>query len=223
MPRDPDKAGQALERKLAKREQHQPAHPAGRHSVPGWIQRASEWPVLEVLLARKWDEPMGLAGILVARYSPQAQVAAASFLVDLACLGVKSSAVRLFKTQREYAEDMRSTITRRQPMMSADINLVAKIIETGVEYAQSLGFSPDPTYYQARVLLGTANPELSNVPVSVGGSDGKPFFIAGPYDDVAQVMNRLTRAVGPDGFHYMAPLGSGGTLILDDVDLDERL
>lgn len=218
MPRDPDKAQQALERKLAKREQSQPTHSADRHSVPGWIQRASEWPLLEVLLARKWDEPMGLAGILIARYSPQAQVAGASFLVDLACLGVKSAAVRLFKTQHDYAEEMRSTITSRQPMMAADINLAAKIIFTGFDYAQSLGFSPDPTYYQARVLLGNANPELSTVPVSVGGPDGKPYFIAGPYDDVAQVMNKLTRAVGPDGFHYLAPLGPGGTLILDDEE-----
>ena len=111
MPRDPNKAQQALERKLAKREQHQPAHLADRHSAPGWLQRASEWPILEVLLARKWEEPMSLAGILVARYSPQAQIAGAAFLVDLACLGIKSASVRLFKTQHDYAEKMRSTIT----------------------------------------------------------------------------------------------------------------
>jgi hypothetical protein len=217
MPRDPGKAAEAFQRKLAKREQNQGGELADRHSVPGWLEKAADWPLLEVLLARKWDEQMALAGILIARYSLQGQIAGATFLVDLACLGVKSANVRLFKRRRDYDRDMREKILNSQPMMPADINLVAKIIAAGLDYAEALGFSPDPAYYQARALLGSADPAASSVHVPVGGPEGKPCFVAGPYDNVPQVMAKLTRALGPGGFHFIAPLDPGAGLLTDDV------
>ncbi len=65
--------------------------------------------------------------------------------------------MRLFKRRRDYDRDMREKILNSQPMMPADINLVAKIIAVGFDYAQSLGLSPDPAYYQAWALLGSAD------------------------------------------------------------------
>jgi hypothetical protein len=48
----------------------------------------------------------------------------------------------------------------------------------------------------------------SSAPVSIplGGPEGKPFFVAGPYDDITIIISKLTRAVGPDGFHYVVPI-----------------
>ena len=124
------------------------ARPAGSKGRPAG--RSTRW------LASRWQEQAALAGILVARSSLQGQIAGGTFLVDLACLRVKSSAVRLFKSWRDYDRDMRQRILERQPMMPADINLVAKIVETGVEYARSLGF--DPTRPITRHACSSATP-----------------------------------------------------------------
>ncbi len=34
---------------------------------------------------------------------------------------------------------------------------------------------------------------------------GKPVYVAGPYDDVANVLRTLDRSVGPDGY-FVAPV-----------------
>ena len=70
--------------------------------------------------------------------------------------------------------------------------------------------------------MGEANPKACSVPVPLGGPEGKPFFIAGPYDNTDRIIARLTKAVGPDGFHFLAPLGPDTDLLLDDEDWEEE-
>ena len=65
--------------------------------------------------------------------------------------------------------------------------------------------SPDRDYYYAREIFGDIDP--ASCPEAIEyGTDGKPFYVAGPYDDVERIMDRLTRKLGPDGFHFVAPL-----------------
>ncbi len=203
MPRDPNKAQQAREQRLAK-QGDQPKE-WYLHKVPGWVETAATWPLYEVLLSHNWMNTQNLTTALVARWSPTGQVGAASFVVDLACLGVKDVTVRLFKSLREYEERMREKAMEAQPMQPENADLVAKILDTAVAYARQFGFEPDPSYAQARWLLADTLPERHPAHVPVGGPDGKPHFIAGPYDNVKQVMDKLTRAVGPDGFHFTVP------------------
>jgi len=44
--------------------------------------------------------------------------------------------------------------------------------------------------------------------IPVGGPDGKPFYMAGPDDDVEHIMNTLTRKCGHGNFEFVAPFGS---------------
>src|SRR2546425_13126747 len=93
----------------------------------GGIALAAKWPVHEVLLSRGWDREAALITILVARRSPTTNKAAAGlFLVDLACLGVKSAQVKLFAGLAEYSAGLRAHALRLQPMAPAELNLVAK-------------------------------------------------------------------------------------------------
>lgn len=145
--------------------------------------------------------------ILVARRSGSGQIAAGSFLVDLGCLGVKSAFASLLDSRFEYEQKLRRRITSQQSMMSADLNLIAKIIREGIAYARELGFSPDPDYRDAMAVLGDADPDACPDEIPLGGEDGKPLFIAGPYDDVPAIMAQLTKLCRPDGFTYLLPLG----------------
>jgi len=187
----------------------------------GGIALAAKWPVHDVLLSQGWEKEAALITILVARRSPMTnKVAAGLFLVDLACLGVKSAQVRLFAGPAEYNAGLRAHALRLQPMAPADFNLVAKIIATGLEYAANLGFKPDPVFSQAQHLLAGADPAACATPVPTGGPEGKPFFVAGPHDDARRIVDHLVRKVGAGNFHYLIQ-GSKEDLGLPN-DIDER-
>lgn len=176
-----------------------------------WLHQSVAWPIYEVLLSEGWEREGALVTVVVARQSPRSgKIAAASFLVDLACLGIKSAFVRLAKSPEDYNRRIREGVMEHQPLQRADFDLVAKIIAEGEAYARELGFSPDPEYQQARLLLTGAHPEACDVQVPLGGPEGKPFFVAGPYDDAPRIMAQLMRTVGPEGFHYLLPADAMG-------------
>jgi hypothetical protein len=175
----------------------------------GGIALAAKWPVHEILLSNGWEQEAALVTILVARRSLMTnKVAAGLFLVDLACLGVKSAQVKLFAGPAEYKVGLRAHALKIQPMAPADFNLVAKIIATGLEYAANLGFKPDPVFAQAQHLLGGADPAACTIAVPTGGPEGKPLFVSGPYDNARRIVDQLTRAVGAGNFHYMVQVGA---------------
>jgi hypothetical protein len=184
-------------------------------SPRGLLRASGDWPLYECLLTEEWREERAITQILVARRSPLGQIAIGTFLVDLGCLGVKSAFGRLFDTRREY-EELRNDMMSRQDMIKADVNLVAKIVREGIAYAQDLGFKPDPDYRDAMLVLGDADPDACDVSIPLGGKDGKPFFFAGPYDNVDRIVAKLTRKLGPDGFHFIFRVGGDEDVFLFD-------
>ncbi len=40
----------------------------------------------------------------------------------------------------------------------------------------------------------------------VFGKNGKPFFVAGPHDNVARILKQLEKTAGPGNYDYFAPL-----------------
>ncbi len=181
----------------------QASQPADRTSGVSWLHQCPAWPVYEVLLSENWAKEGELATMLVARQSPRSgKIAVASFLVDLLCMGVKSSFVRICKSPEDYERRVLRSLKKHQNFRAAELDLVAKIIAEGLDYAQQLGIAPDPEFYHAQPLLAGANPQACTVHVPLGSSSGKPHFMAGPYDNVEQIIARLTRAVGPDGYYY---------------------
>lgn len=152
----------------------------------------------------------------MARRSRKGQIATGTFLIDLGCLGIKSAFASLFNTQREYKQKLRDAMMARQDMIKADLDLVAKITREAIAYAKELGFKRPADYGDAVLMLGDADPDACDVPIPLGGKDGKPFFIAGPYDNVDQIMAKLERKLGPDGFHFLVPIGGGEEVFLPD-------
>ena len=100
--------------------------------------------------------------------------------------------------------------------VAGDFPGVFRLEYPAVAYAKELGFRPDPDYRDAMPVLGDADPDACDVQIPLGGKDGKPFFVAGPYDNVDQIMSKLTRKLGPDGFHFVFPLGGDEEFLLLD-------
>lgn len=218
VPKDQRRRQKSLERKAAKRKQKK--HVITRQATPttfrASLRAAAKWPLLECLATKNWQNPGELIQIIVARESPDGEVAVGVFLVDLGCLGVKNAYAKLLSYRDEYQDLVREPTTARQPMAPMHLNLAAKIVREGIEYARSLGFTPNRDYPDAAILLGDADPDAVRTPIPLG-KDGKPFFVNGPYDNVPKIMNQLERAVGPGNFEFIAALGGP----LDFLDDDE--
>lgn len=168
------------------------------------LAKTRSWPLHEVLITQTWRNTEELTQILVSRRGPSGNMAIGAFMVDLGCLGVQTAYGRVVDAHT-YA-DTRRQISAHQRMIRSDVNLAAKIVREAIAYARELGFNPDPDYRNAMIVLGDADPDACDIEIPVGGSDGKPFYFAGPYDNWQSVINRLTRKLGPDGFKYVVPI-----------------
>lgn len=189
-------------------------------SEKGMLRQSSQWPLLECLISAEWQDPMQLTQICIARQSPSGDIAAGVFLLDLACLGAKTAYGRILTSQRQYREEIRDRMVHNQEMISCDVDMAAKIIEEGIDYAQSLGFKPDKDIKYAYLVLGKTNPEkYANLEVPLGGEEGKPFFVSGPYDDADRIIRVLNRKVGEGNYNFMLALGPPD--FFDDEEWDE--
>jgi len=190
------------------------------------LKEAATWPLHEVLISSTWKEPMELTSILVARRGPEDFYAMGSFLVDQACLGVKSAFGRILD-ELEYRK-LRAQMRRSQELIPGDINLAAKIVRESVAYARSFGIKPDPDITEALLMIQDADPNLCKETIPLGGIQGKPTFIAGPYDNIEKIVRTLEKHLGPDGFDMVIPLmpfifedeGDDEFIGLEDMDWD---
>ncbi len=208
MARDEKRRQKALARQAAKRKAHRKEMARsreGRPLAPG-LRAAATWPVHEVLISQGWQQSGELVEILVARRSPLGQIACGMFLVDLGCLGVKNAFGRVFDSEAAYRRELREEFEEMRPRVRGDLNLAAKIIREAIAYARDLGFEPHRDYHQASVVLSGADPDACPSRIPLGGSDGKPLYVAGPYDRPRAIVDKLIRRLGPDGFHYVIPL-----------------
>lgn len=166
------------------------------------IRQVAHFPLRECRINDNWHEQR-MASITFARNRPDGRVAVAAFVVDLGCLGVKSAFANPAITLSEYESRLAHGQATNQ--IRCDPAFAVKLIQGAYEYAKQLGFSPDPDYYYSKEIFGNIDPTSCTETIEYG-REGKPFYFAGPYDDVDKIMNHLIQKLGPDGFHYVVPL-----------------
>lgn len=206
----PSVAG-ALVRRVAESEQAGLA-PAERELLgcwvsPGWsaglgmADAPAEW--REGASGRQAVEDSGdsgLAGVMVARRDRGSRATACGFLLDVHCMGVKNirgpeavSQSALDEWRRDFFAAFDSTGN------AAPEALVRHLVHGVVAFARGLGLEPHEEFADAAPYVGDAAGEC---PI-VFGRDGKPFYVAGPYDDARRVLEALEASVGADGYHYV--------------------
>ena len=73
-------------------------------------------------------------------------------------------------------------------------------------YSRGLGFEVPPGVQRALSALGSLDAAAKcQEPVPLGAADGKPMYMAGPHDDVEQVMRTLRKKCGHGNFHSTIP------------------
>ena len=142
----------------------------------------------------------GLVSVLVARDEGRGRVSACGYLVDVYCLGVKDTHGPQIMDGHALPAFTRLFFSAYQDQpVEAPAELARHLVFGAVEYARGLGFGPAPGFEEAAGHLGPwAGPSAIGF-----GRDGKPFYIQGPYDNAARIMNMLEQSTGQDNFHFL--------------------
>jgi hypothetical protein len=190
----------------------------GYDSRIGVMRLVAHFPIRECLINDDWKESL-MASVIIARDHPDGQVAVAAFAVDLGCLGVKSAFANHMLSASDYQRMLSMQETHQIPV---DPACAVKLITGALEYAKQFGFKPDPDYFYSRAIFGDIDPASCHEDIEYG-KDGKPLYIAGPYDNVKKIINQLGRKVGPDGFDYIIPFGPLGDVDDEDEEGEDDL
>jgi hypothetical protein len=173
------------------------------------VQAAAQWQIYECLISDEWTDTRQLTQVLLARQSPIGQIAVAAFVIDQGCLGAKDGLLRGFDSVVDYEVELRDKITQTQRFITCDPPLALKVIVESIDYAKALGFRPHRDAVRALNLFGDVDPQKCDVEIPVGDEDGKPFYMAGPYDDVENILRTLEKNAGTGNYHYLAAFGDG--------------
>ncbi len=180
--------------------------------------QAGKWPLMECLVSESWQDTNRIAQVVVARQSAEGHIAVGSFLMDLACLGAKNGMLLLFGSKSEYRREFLKPLQEHQKMTRINLDLAAKIVDEGIKYAKSLGLKPHKDARKAMKMLGDARPEDAPENIPVGGKDGKPLFIAGPYDNTDRIIKILDRNVGPGNYDFILPVSPDSLVDFEEFE-----
>ena len=204
---DPRKRQKKLEKKAPKRKDKK--HQLVREKNAGLSDRltaAAKFPVLDCWITETFYD-QGMGWVVLSREIPNGTVAVATFLVDRYCLGVKdlhAEVIGRATYDEKYDRKMRTEMRPRQ-VSPADAR---KLLDEAVAYARELGFSPPADYPKVLPIFGSTDPAQSTAQYEFG-KDGKPYFIAGPYDTpqrCRQILAILSKNRSPDQYHFTMPI-----------------
>jgi hypothetical protein len=181
-------------------------------------RRTAAWPVYEAYLSENWrsDEPTGIVSAILVRQNSDGRMVFSSMLIDRTCLGLKDGFARLmpYDGVRAYIEQLEMI----QPLERVELATLQSVVYHAVDYARALGFEPHKDI--PLEFIGPRPEPLQDTPLA---KRDQPYFVSGPDDNVAAIVQQLERAVGAGNFDFL--LGSDvvtGTQGLDELDdLDE--
>ncbi|MCD4671049.1 MAG: hypothetical protein K8R77_00165 [Anaerolineaceae bacterium] len=174
-----------------------------------YLQNAREYPLHGCWIMANWQDE-GITPVVVAREQGPDKIMFGVYLVDLYCLGIKDVVARTDYSLKKFKREL-PLLCMNTPK-KCTVELAHEIIYGALEYAEKIGFQPHADF-KARLadqILDPQDAHLRKNHVSFG-KDGKPLFVAGPYDDERKcrlVINTLMRTCGEGNFNYI--IGFGG-------------
>jgi hypothetical protein len=172
------------------------------------LQNARQYPILGCWTMQEWQES-GITPVVIARQQADDQVLFASYLVDLYCLGVKDVTVNVNLTRKRFERSLPELCMQEPEAIS--VELAHEIVYGALEFALKYGFEPhqDFTRLHADQVLDApdAHPRAQNVQF---GQDGKPLYVAGPYDNerkVKRILQTLESTAGEGNYNYLIGFG----------------
>lgn len=205
---DARKLQKKKEKRNAKRRSLEAARKASvQPSLKGVQARPENFPILDCCRTTDLFEK-GIGYVLISRSLPGRHVAGSLFLVDTYCLGVKNT-MTFMLTHGSYTRDMlRGPIFGSNVRQTLEPAAARKLVEGAVAYAHGLGIAPHADYSIAKEMFGAIDSADCREEF-VYGTDGKPFYVAGPDESIADaraIISKLRQSCGDGGFDYLVPM-----------------
>jgi|SRR6185437_2803122 len=186
------------------------------------VREAMMFPQGPAFLSAGWDsadeQAPQLVTAVVTRVAPIGGILIPSVaLVDRTCLGIKNGFLAAPAKRADLDAWLDRVAAVHGGIEEVPLLYVQSVVYHAIDYARSLGFEPHPDFPEP--LFGPRPEHLRDTPLA---HRARPFYMPGPEDDSAVVIQRLIRAVGEGNFDFAA---GGPTLIGDlgdDEDLDEE-
>ncbi len=160
--------------------------------------------LLDCLVLENWQDT-GLTAVVLRRQSIVGYGIVTAILVDVWCLGVKNAMGPREMSRSQFERTLAGLFPDESRAIQVSLPLAREIVFGAIAYARGLGFEPHADFAKAALQLGE-----HTGPISLAfGHKGKPYFLAGPDDDVGMVLSKLRKAVGTGNFDYLVPLGPG--------------
>lgn len=166
------------------------------------LSKAKELPFHESFISEDWKEK-GLASIFVSKIMPSGNFIIGVYLVDVFCLGLKNTLYQFNLTKTDYNE-FYEKLDINENLIPCSLELAHNIIYGAIDYADELGFSPNGDFNITENILDD-NFISDGIDEIEFGKDGKPFYIAGPDDNIKKIIATLNRSVGETNYLYVHP------------------
>ena len=203
------KKGERNKRKKAekKRTERDLKRRAARAAAPATslqhIRSARDYPIEGCWTFQNWQE-LGLTTVVIARRQPDGNLVVGIYLVDFFCLGIKNADSRTDIPVRHFYSTHLPELLQGS-VAEIPAALAHEIVYGGQAYAAQFGFRSHRDFKRAQQVLDARDAHPSTGRVAFG-KDGKPFFVAGPYDNVKAVLRQLERVAGAGNYDYVVPM-----------------
>lgn len=167
-------------------------------------KKARNLPLFECLVTSDWEETK-MTTVVIARHHINGNITVCSYVVDLACLGVKDT-LFLFNISPLVFSDFKEKINGRLDMIEVDYPLAHNIILAAVEFAAEFGFKPYKEYESiTKFMLEEDTEEIELMEIECG-IHGKPMYMQGPFEDdvrARQIIAQLEKTAGRGNYDFL--------------------
>jgi len=171
-------------------------------------KHARKLPIYECLIQDNWKDT-SFTPMVVSRKRANGNLVAATYIVDLTCLGVKETSFIYDIDPYSYQENIKGMEQGMNvTFIKIAANLAHNIIYGAVEFAEDCGIEPHKDFTNITEYILDPVESVDYMEVHFGDEDGKPYYFAGPYDDSKKIIATLRKTVGEGNFNYTMPLGS---------------
>lgn len=188
---------------------------AERFTGAALVRRASTAPFGPCWISESLDDHATLATVIVSR-RVAGQFVAHVLGVDRACLGVKHASVSPLISELDLEERAEDFTDAGDALRRCDPLFAQSVVFHALDYARSLGFSPDPDFEPS--LIGPRPETLTDTP---GAHPDKPFYISGPADNVARILLQLEESVGRGNYEFAIPTDELTDEATEDGEFDD--
>lgn len=174
------------------------------------LENARQYPIYGCWIMKGWRESEGITPVVIARAQDEAHVLFVSYLVDLYCLGVKDVIVNANFPHKRFERSLPKLCMYEPEEIS--VELAHEIVYGALEFAHKYGLEPHPDFTRLHADQVLDPPEMHPRSHKIEfGKDGKPFYVAGPYDDerkINRILQTLERTAGEGNFYCVFPISS---------------